>query len=131
MRPGTVYVYSTRAGERGDVDTMTVAHEEKRILGIPAVVVRDRTYHHGVLTEDSADWYAQDRDGNVWYLGEDTKEYKDGKVVSTAGSWEAGKNGAEPGIITRTFRYASAMRVRTVTSLSPWARYFSHISIAR
>jgi hypothetical protein len=101
LRPGTVYVYLPRAGGRSEVDTMTVTHDERRILGIPAVVVRDRTYHHGVLVEDTADWYAQDKDGNVWYLGEDTKEYQNGKVVGTAGSWEAGKNGAEPGIMMR------------------------------
>jgi hypothetical protein len=101
LRPGTVYVYADRAGGRGDVDTMAVTREVKRILGIPAIVVRDRAYHRGVLTEDTADWYAQDKDGNVWYLGEDTKEYRGGRVVSTAGSWEAGKSGAEPGIMMK------------------------------
>jgi hypothetical protein len=49
--------------------------------------------------EDTLDWYAQDTFGNLWYLGEDTKEYDNGKVVSTEGSWEAGADGAQPGII--------------------------------
>lgn len=99
LRPGTVYVYSSKAGGGSDVDTVTVTRETRIVDGIPAVVVRDRAYHAGALTEDTADWYAQDRDGNVWYLGEDTREYRNGRLASTAGSWEAGKYGAEPGII--------------------------------
>lgn len=54
---------------------------------------------NGELTEDTFDWYAQHRDGTVWYFGEDTKTYDKGVVVSTEGSWEAGVNGAQPGII--------------------------------
>jgi hypothetical protein len=65
------------------------------ILGIPVVVVLDRVFLAGVLKEKTFDWYAQDEDGNVWYFGEDTKEFENGKVVSTAGSFEAGKNGAK------------------------------------
>jgi hypothetical protein len=62
-------------------------------------VVRDTVTEKGRLVEDTFDWYAQDRRGNVWYLGEDTREYEDGKVVSTEGSWEAGVDGAKPGIV--------------------------------
>lgn len=51
------------------------------------------------MIEDTLDWYAQDVDGNVWYLGEDTAEYEDGVVVNTAGSWEAGVDGAQAGIL--------------------------------
>jgi hypothetical protein len=53
----------------------------------------------GELVEDTFDWYAQDGNGNVWYLGEETKEYEDGKLMTTAGSWEAGVDGALPGVI--------------------------------
>jgi hypothetical protein len=49
--------------------------------------------------EDTFDWFAQDTEGNVWYLGEESKEYEGGEVVSTAGSWEAGVDGALPGVI--------------------------------
>lgn len=52
----------------------------------------------GHVVEDTYDWYAQDADGNIWYLGEDTKEYKNGKVATTEGSWQAGVDGAQPGI---------------------------------
>jgi hypothetical protein len=63
------------------------------------VVVDDRAWEGGQLIEKTYDWFAQDKEGNVWYFGEDTKEYEDGKVVSTKGSWEAGVDGAKPGII--------------------------------
>jgi hypothetical protein len=66
---------------------------------VTAVVVRDTVEVAREVHEDTFDWYAQDVDGNVWYLGEDTKEYEDGKVVSTEGSWEAGVDGALPGVI--------------------------------
>ena len=75
--------------------------DKKTILGVPVVVVLDRVYLDGVLKEKTFDWYAQDRDGNVWYFGEDTKEFENGKVISTAGSFEAGKNGAKAGVIMR------------------------------
>ena len=55
----------------------------------------------GELAEETFDWYAQDNDGNVWYFGEDSKEYEEGEVVSTEGSWEAGVDGAKPGIIMK------------------------------
>jgi len=74
----------------------------KEVLGIPVVVVRDTVYasaNEPDIIEDTYDWYAQDQDGNVWYMGEDTKEYEGGEVVSTAGSWEAGVDGAQPGIV--------------------------------
>jgi hypothetical protein len=54
---------------------------------------------HDEVTEDTYDWYAQDRDGNVWYMGEDSKDYENGQVKSTEGSWEAGVHGALPGIV--------------------------------
>jgi hypothetical protein len=78
-----------------------VTRDHKTILGVPVVVVLDRVFLDGKLKEKTFDWYAQDEDGNVWYFGEDTKEFEDGRVVSTAGSFEAGKHGARAGIIMR------------------------------
>jgi hypothetical protein len=64
------------------------------------VVVLDQVFVNGKLEEGTFDWYAQDRDGNIWYFGEDSKTYDgNGNVTSTEGSWEAGVNGAQPGII--------------------------------
>ena len=68
-------------------------------MSVVATVVRDRVYLEGELIEDTYDWYAQDQEGNVWYVGEDSKEIEDGAVVSTEGSWEWGEDGALPGII--------------------------------
>ncbi len=78
-----------------------VTRDRKTILGVPVVVVLDRVYLDGKLKEKTFDWYAQDTRGNVWYFGEDTKEFVDGRVVSTAGSFEAGKDGARAGLIMR------------------------------
>jgi len=68
-------------------------------MGVECVVVRDTAWEGGELIERTFDWYAQDQEGTVWYFGEDTKEYRNGKVTSTGGSWEAGVDGAQPGII--------------------------------
>jgi hypothetical protein len=95
MRPGSRWVY--REGEQRV--EVTVTRETKRIMGIEAVVVHDVVSENGRLVEDTYDWYAQDADGNVWYLGEDTKEYENGKLKSTEGSWEAGVDGAQAGIL--------------------------------
>ena len=68
-------------------------------MGIKARVVHDVVTENGSVLEDTFDWYAQDADGNLWYLGEDTKEYENGKLKTTEGSWEAGVDGAQPGVI--------------------------------
>jgi hypothetical protein len=99
MRPGSRWVYREQ-GENGDLQVVvTVTNRKKVVDGIDALVVHDVVTEKGQVIEDTFDWYAQDADGNVWYLGEDTKEFEDGKVVSTAGSWEAGIDGAQAGII--------------------------------
>jgi hypothetical protein len=99
LQPGTRYVY--KGVEDGEFETniTIVTHDRKEILGISAIVVFDRVFVRGELKEKTFDWYAQDEDGNVWYLGENTKEYENGRVVSTLGSWQAGKLGAKPGVI--------------------------------
>jgi hypothetical protein len=100
MRPGTAWAYRETDAE-GTVQRVdvTVTDRTKTILGIEAVVVHDVVTQDGELIEDTYDWYAQDTSGNVWYLGEATKEFENGEVTTTAGSWEAGVDGAQPGII--------------------------------
>jgi len=100
LTPGTTFVYEgeTEDGEAVRVEDY-VTHETKQVLGVTCVVVRNRVIENGDLVEETFDWYAQDKDGNVWYFGEDAKEYEAGVVVSTEGSWEAGVDGAMPGII--------------------------------
>ena len=100
MAPGSRWVYrETDADGAAQQVEVTVTGETKEILGIPATVVHDLVTEDGQTVEDTLDWYAQDASGNLWYLGEDTKEYENGEVVSTEGSWEAGVDGAQPGII--------------------------------
>src|SRR5215210_4661950 len=95
LKPGTTFVYEGGA-ERGE---MTVTYDTKKVMGVECVVVDDRGYEDGKLIEKTYDWFAQDKQGTVWYFGEDTKEYENGAVVSTKGSWEAGVDGAKAGII--------------------------------
>ena len=95
MRPGSRWVY--REGDQRVV--VTVTNRTREIAGVEARVVHDVVSEAGEVVEDTYDWYAQDGDGNVWYLGEDTKEYEHGEVVSTEGSWEAGVDGAQAGIL--------------------------------
>lgn len=83
-------------GERIEVMVLT---DTRPVMGITATVVRDTVTEGGQLIEDTFDWFAQDVDGNVWYLGEESVEFRNGEPVSTAGSWEAGVDGALPGII--------------------------------
>jgi hypothetical protein len=80
---------------------VTRTNRKKTVAGVKAVVLTDIVTNPGSgdLVEVTEDWYAQDSKGNVWYLGEDTKEYEKGKVASTKGSWEHGVNGAYAGII--------------------------------
>lgn len=97
--PGTTFTYRSETDEGVETNTVEVTHDTKTILGITATVVHDRVYLDGVLTEDTFDWYAQDRQGNVWYLGEQSCEIENGACVSTEGSWQAGVDGAQAGIL--------------------------------
>jgi hypothetical protein len=101
MRPGSRWVYRETETD-GTVQRVVVrvTRRTKRVAaGITARVVRDTVTERGRLVEDTFDWFAQDRAGNVWYLGEDTTEYEDGRPVSKEGSWEAGVDGATAGIV--------------------------------
>jgi hypothetical protein len=100
LRTGSRWVYRETDQEGGDQRVVvTVLDETRTVLGIETRVVHDVVTEDGELVEDTYDWYAQDSDGNVWYLGEDTTEFEDGEPSSTAGSWEAGVDGALPGIL--------------------------------
>jgi hypothetical protein len=99
--PGTTFIYEAETEEGLDRDMVSVTHDTKEILGVTCTVVRDRETLDGVLQEDTIDWYAQDEDGNVWYFGEYTTQYAEDGVTVTGhvGSWEAGVDGAQPGIV--------------------------------
>jgi hypothetical protein len=98
--PGTRYTYSGIKNGQPSRDVMTVTHETVAIDGVPCIAVSDRLYLRGRLAERTADWYSQDRRGNVWYFGEDTAELdRRGRVTTTEGTWRAGVDGAQPGIL--------------------------------
>lgn len=97
--PGATWVYEGVSEDGLETIEVTVLDERREVMGIDAVVVRDTVTVDGELVEDTHDWFTQDDEGNVWYLGEETAEYEDGEVVSTEGSWEAGVDGALPGIV--------------------------------
>lgn len=100
LKPGTTFFYEGTKAGIPTTNEVFVTHDIKNILGVECTVVLDRAFEDGVLAESTFDWYAQDRQGNVWYFGEDTKELdSNGNVISTEGSWEAGVNSAKPGII--------------------------------
>jgi hypothetical protein len=97
--PGRTFTYRTETDAGTEINTVVVTDSTKTILDVATTVIRDQVYLNGDLSEDTRDWMAQDLDGNVWYFGEDTKEYDaNGQLISTEGSWEAGVNG-NPGII--------------------------------
>jgi len=97
--PGTTFTYEGESDGESERNVVIVTHDTRTILGVTCVVVWDRVWVEDELQEETYDWYAQDSDGNVWYMGEDSKELGGGVVVSTEGSWEAGVDGAKPGII--------------------------------
>ncbi|MFL5797676.1 MAG: hypothetical protein ACJ77A_07045 [Actinomycetota bacterium] len=99
LRSGTLFVYRGTKDGAGQTDRVYVTHRTKRILGVRATVVRDVATHGSRVLERTLDWFAQDRAGNVWYLGEATREFLPNGHVSTEGSWEAGVHGARPGIV--------------------------------
>ena len=102
LQPGTRFVYVGMDGNDPLKNVTDVTRLDKTILGVKVVVVLDRVFINGLLAEKTLDYYAQDKDGNVWYLGEDTKEYDPiGNVISTAGTFQAGRNGASAGIVMR------------------------------
>jgi hypothetical protein len=101
MQPGSRWVYrEAHPGEATERVVVTVTNRTKMVAnGVEARVVRDVVSEDGVPIEVTDDWFAQDADGNIWYLGEATTEYEDGKPKTTAGSFEAGVDGAQAGIV--------------------------------
>ena len=99
LTPGTMMAFEGATSEGNERVETYVTQDTKRILGVDCIVVRDRVLVDGELVEETLDWYAQDKSGNVWYFGEDSREYEEGALVSTKGSWEAGVDAAMAGII--------------------------------
>jgi hypothetical protein len=99
FKPGTTFHYEGVRGTTPQTDDEVVLHRTKRILGVRSTVVRDTVSEHGRAVERTDDWYAQDKQGNVWYMGEDSFELSNGRFVKAGDSWRSGVDGAKPGII--------------------------------
>ena len=101
MAVGSEWVYNETDQEGAKQKVVVTVTDETREManGVEVRVVRDEVTEDGEPVEITDDFYAQDSDGNVWYLGEETTEYENGKPASTEGSFEAGKDGAQAGII--------------------------------
>jgi len=100
LEAGNTFIYKGVKDGKQQKDHFAVTDRTVVIDGVSCRVVHDKVFMQGFLQEDTFDYFAQDRDGNVWYFGEDTKELdRHGNVVTTAGSWRAGVNGAQPGVI--------------------------------
>src|SRR4029453_19215397 len=99
FRPGTTFLYRGVRGRTPQVDEEIVTGGTEEILGVAATVVRHTVSEGGRPIERTLDFYAQDKDGNVWYLGEDSFELEHGRFVKASDSWRSGVDGAKPGII--------------------------------
>ena len=101
LKPGTRWTYRETAEGGEVVEVVVTATSMTRTIanGITARVVRDTVTLDGEIIEDTLDWYAQHKDGTVWYLGEDTAEFENGEITTREGSFEAGVDGAQAGVI--------------------------------
>jgi hypothetical protein len=106
--PLNSYARLVYEGEETDPDTgetiatrveMTILPETKTVAGVEVLVVQDQAFEDGELVESTLDYFAQHKDGSVYYFGEDVDNYEDGEVRDHDGSWRAGENGAQPGVI--------------------------------
>jgi hypothetical protein len=97
--PGTTRVYEQLTAEGLEHIEVHVTDRTKTILGVECVEVEDIVMLDDELIESTLDWFAQDVAGNVWYFGELSMDFEDGRVVTLDGTWEAGQDGASPGLI--------------------------------
>jgi membrane-associated phospholipid phosphatase len=97
--PGTTFKLKGETEDGIERETITVTDRKKEVMGVTTTVVKDVARVDGDIAEFTYDWYAQDKEGNVWYFGENTAEMENGKILNRHGSWEAGVDGALPGII--------------------------------
>jgi hypothetical protein len=124
LEPGTKFTYK-RETSRGTEHVETIVlRETKQVMGVTATVVREIEWLNDTLIEDTRNWYAQDRSGNIWYFGEAVDNYENGMLADHEGSWEAGVEGAKPGIVMvkepkagESFPQGSSEDMRSVVSL--------------
>ena len=101
LAPGTTFIYVGHSGGDTITDNFAITTNTRVIDGVTCVEVHDSVFTNNVLTEDTHDWFAQDKEGNVWYFGENTSELEDGLIATIAGTFMAGVNNDKPGIIMK------------------------------
>ena len=101
LKPGAKFSYENKTIEGLERIEIVVTNDTKDVMDVKTIVVWDRVWLDDELIEDTRDWYAQDKDGNVWYFGEAVDNYENGKILDHKGAWEAGVNGAKPGIVMK------------------------------
>ena len=101
LKPGTKFVYEGATAAGFEHVEFVVTRKTRLLSGVKCVEVHDTSAVDGVIVEDTLDWFAQDKAGNVWYFGEDSKQYADGFLVGIDGSWRAGVDDAKPGIVMK------------------------------
>jgi hypothetical protein len=104
--PGTTLTYRVETDEGTETIVVEVLDDTREVQGVSCRVVRDRVYLDGLLIEDTHDWFAQDDEGNVWYMGEEVDNYnyddEDNLIdITHEGAWEAGRDVAGAGTIAR------------------------------
>ena len=99
LKRGTAFHFKGFSGKTPQTDDAVVTSRTVVILGVKCTAVRDTVAEHGKAVERTFDFYAQDKQGNVWYMGEDSYERKNGKFTKASDSWRGGVDGAKPGII--------------------------------
>ena len=99
--PGTIHTYESVTEEGMETIVVEVTDNTVEILGVTCIEVRDTVTLEGEFVEDTKDWYAQDKLGNIWYFGEISFNFEDGEIVDIEGSWRAGVDGAQPGIVMK------------------------------
>jgi len=104
LKPGVVWVYAGKDDHRKStrIEEEVTSHT-KLILGVATTVVKKRVWQQNELVNEASEWYAQDKDGNVWSFGKESKKMKNGGIIDTTNSWEAGRNGAKPGIVMKAY----------------------------
>ena len=116
---GKRIVLEAKTAEGDERIEITISGETKQIMGVEALVYRDRAFVNGELVEDTRDYLAQDKDGNVWYFGENVDNFENGKLVDHDGTWIAGVDGAKPGIGFPPTRKSATNTARNSTKASP------------
>ena len=101
LKPGRTFTYTGKNEKLSVRKEIVVSKKTRVVMGVTCIEVVDSVWVAGKLAQKTLEWYAQDKEGNVWYFGADAKQYKSGKITGSAGSWQAGVNGAQPGIIMR------------------------------